>query len=477
MKFSLLVLSFLFSIVSFGQSFITRDIKSFGAKGDGKTNDQVAFEKAAAFFNARKGNGKLVISKGNYVVGKQTFTAGKNGKPAYEGANVLFFTGVQNLTVQGTTGTKLKYINGLKYGAFNPETGKPDEHGGGYFVNWAYAATGGHCILIDNSTNVTISTMELDGNSGTMVLGGSYGDVGRQLPHYGIFIQNSHNVTVEKVNLHHFGLDGICVANIKSDKKDNIKLLDSRFEYNSRQGFSWIGGNDLLVKNCKFNHTGQGKFNSAPGAGVDIEAEYGPIRNGVFENCEFINNKGCALVADSGDSGNCTFKNSTFWGVENWSIWVTKPAYTFIGCNIYGSIVHGYNSPTDADATKYISCRFEDKPYKGRDVFGTFLIESNGMRRVSFTNCTMVSNKKKLFWLYMPANYQPEEKYRFNGCHFISKASFSPGDYGAIFRGVRYKNTWFEFTNPVARRNGNGLNDCCEAFNVDLGGNKTTWVE
>ncbi|RYZ61233.1 MAG: hypothetical protein EOO14_05525 [Chitinophagaceae bacterium] len=67
MKTFLLSLFIFTSTIGYSQAFITRDIKSFGAKGNGRTNDHEAFRKAAAFFNARGGNGKLVISKGTYI--------------------------------------------------------------------------------------------------------------------------------------------------------------------------------------------------------------------------------------------------------------------------------------------------------------------------------------------------------------------------------------------------------------------------
>ena len=46
------------------------DIKDFGAKGDGQTNDHDAFVAAAAAIN-KQGGGKLIISPGTYIVGKQ----------------------------------------------------------------------------------------------------------------------------------------------------------------------------------------------------------------------------------------------------------------------------------------------------------------------------------------------------------------------------------------------------------------------
>ena len=70
--FILLIMSFIgLDSGTFAQNNITKTIQSFGAKGDGKTNDTEAFTKAAAFFNDRGGNGTLLISKGIYIVGKQ----------------------------------------------------------------------------------------------------------------------------------------------------------------------------------------------------------------------------------------------------------------------------------------------------------------------------------------------------------------------------------------------------------------------
>ena len=459
---------------AYGQANVAKDIKSFGAKGDGRTNDQAAFEKAAQFFNARGGNGKLIISKGTYLVGKQDVTKGANGAFYTQGRDVLHFVGVKNFTVSGTKGTSIIYTPGLKYGSFDPQTGASYQ-AKGYFINKLYGATIGTCVYFESSENIQITDLELNGNNQKFVLGGSYGDVGRQLAHFGIYIHASRSVTVNNLWVHHFGQDGIVIGNSKSDQKDNIVLSNCTFEYNARQGLSWVGGNDLLAKNCKFNHTGQASFYSPPGAGVDIEAEQGPIRNGKFVNCEFIDNKGCGLVADSGDSGNCSFDQCTFWGLDSWSVWINKPAFTVTNSKIYGSIVHGYNAPNDQDATKFINCTFQDKSYNGKDAYGNFLIETTGNKRVSFINCTMIANKKKLFWISIPAETKPEEKYQFDNCHIICNTSYGNKDYAEIFRGVRYKNTTFEFTDPQAKAKGNGLNDCCGPRNVDAGGNKTIY--
>lgn len=458
--------------------YLIRDIKAFGAKGDGKTNDQAAFEKAAQFFNERGGHGKLIISKGTYLVGRQTFGMGQKGTPAFKGDNVLQFKGVENMVISGAKGAKIRYTDGMRFGAFDPHTGEAYTHPKKYFVNWAYAGFIGHCILIENSRTIRVEGLEIDGNNEALVLGGHYGDTGRQLPHYGIFIKNSRQVLIDNMNIHHSALDGICVSNAFEDEKaDGVEIRNSRFDYNGRQGLSWVGGRGLRVINSAFTHSGKAGVSSAPGAGVDIEAEVSPIRDGYFENCAFINNTGCGLVADSGDSGDVLFRNSTFWGVSNWSIWVTKPAFRFENSRIYGSFVHGYDAPDDSTATTFKGCHFEDKPFEGKPAFGKFLVESNNKKRVSFEDCDFVANEKKLMWVASPAAWTPEEKYQFSNCSFSIKGAHYPQkDFIAVIRGIRYQNCRFEYQHPEAKQKGYWLNACCAEFNVDLGGNTITFA-
>ncbi|MBB1285631.1 right-handed parallel beta-helix repeat-containing protein [Flavisolibacter sp. BT320] len=468
----LLILSF-FTYSGFSQAFVTRDIKSFGAKGDGKTNDHEAFQKAAAFFNARSGNGKLQIPKGIYIIGKQEYNTKDSSKPVYEGSNTLGFNKVSNFTVEGVEGTVLRYRKGLKFGAFSPGSGKPFLHGKNYFVNRGNLAWIGNALYFTNCNKITITNLELDGNSDGIVLGGVFGDVGYQVQHNGIYIINSKKITIQNIKAHHFGLDGIQVSNETGENKepDAILLKNCEFSYNARQGLSWVGGNSLDAINCKFNHTGRGKFFSMPGAGVDIEAEVGIIKNGNFISCEFINNVGTGLVADTGPSSDCTFSNCIFWGVTNWSIWINKPGFKVIDSKIYGSFVHGFDAKTNQQATVFINCLFEDKPYQGKEPYGTFLIETNYKRRVRFENCTMIAHKKKIVWMGSDPAWKPEEKYQLYNCRLVFMGGIYPeGNWVSITRNIRYKNCTFEIYHPKGESfyfNGIGEN-----YNVDLGGNK-----
>lgn len=481
MKQTLLSLAFLCCLISLTHAkSITRDIKSFGAKGDGHANDQDAFVAAAKFFNARHGDGTLVISPGTYIVGRQIRNGGHPPNTnAYAATELLRFDSCRNLTVTGKGKAVIKYADSLRFGAFDAETGLPLNHPKGYYVNPKNAAHIGLCFRITACSNVTVSNLELDGNNIHIVVGGSYGDVGIQLWHYGVFVQNCTGITLQQLNIHNFGEDGIYVSNKPhpADKvSDNIKVIGCTCSYNCRQGMSWGAGNYLFVKDCTFANTGQVAFMSNPGAGFDIEAEGGPIANGTFQNCSFINNRGQGLVSDSGPVKDCSFTGCIFWGLDNWSIWVTKPGFTFTGCTIHGSIVHGWNSATDAEATKYINCHFEDVPYQGKTPYGAYLIECNFNRRETFTGCTFTANHKRLMWVDGKKDWTPDEKFQFTNCRFtINTDSLPPHSRIATQHGIRQKGSTYTFTAPDAKEKAYYIDTCCN-YNTDLGNNKIIYA-
>ncbi|MCC3151639.1 right-handed parallel beta-helix repeat-containing protein [Hymenobacter sp. BT770] len=434
--------------------------KDFGAVGDGKTNDQAAFEKAAAFFNGRAqtpagatGSAELRIPKGVYLVGRQD-SAGK-------GADLLRLVGCRNLTVVGddSATTEIRYAQGLRYGSFDPVSRKPYEAPSAYFVDHNYSATGGTCVVLQGCDNISIRNLNLNGSSSSLVVGGHWGDTGIQLPADGIFVSDSRNIKLSQLALHHFGRDGIQVLNhlaksIDDPNREGIVLENSTCNYNGRQGLSLTGVNGFRAVNCSFSHTGRivpastGKpLFSNPGAGVDVEPQDGFVTNVSLENCRFVDNAGQAIVSDwvdeSHPSGtkNIVVSGGLLWGITNWSAWITQKGFLFRNCRIYGAFVHGCHAATAADATRFVGCTFEDRPYRGQAAYGPFTLHSDShATRMSFTECRFVGTHNYLIHA-IPAAMDTASLFHFRSCSFLYDYAQPPqGSYdkilGAVFSGT-----------------------------------------
>lgn len=415
----ILLCSFIFTLNSTSAfAIITKSIKDFGAKGNGIINDQAAFEKAAAFIQKNGGNVKLLIPKGVYMVGKQIRSTTPDRY--LNETNVFRIKNCNHVIITATGKASIKYVNNLKFGSFNPVNGAkfvPDKMP---FTDLSKAAQIGCLFMFQNCNNIQVSGLEADGNNLKTIIGGNYGDKGIQLWHYGFHITNCKQVLISNMNVHHFCLDGILVKN-PWDINCNVKIMNSNFDYNGRQGLSWVGGKGLQAVNCSFSHTGRANIASSPGAGVDIEAEDAEIKEGVFEKCKFINNIGVGLVAAEGKSEQFKFTDCTFWGTTTWSAWVNKPDYSFYSCNFFGSFVHGYITDKLQEATKFYHCRFQDSTFAGKPVFGNYLIECDGRKLMLFDSCKFIYNTKKLMWYNGVVSNKSEDKPIFNHCILLSK--------------------------------------------------------
>jgi hypothetical protein len=194
---------------------------------------------------------------------------------------------------------------------------------------------------------------------------------------------------------------------------------------------------------------------SAPGAGVDVEAESGIIRNGVFEDCEFVDNYGCGFVADSGDSRDMQFKKCLFIGVSSWSNWTIKPKCRYYDCTFNGSIVHGCKATIAEDATQYYNCLFEDKMYNGKSVFGTFLVEVNQANKEVFDHCTFNAIYRKSLWIDGAAAWPKENFFIFtNNKVKMNMQDFGLGNYLLILRCAVVENNEFYYNCKSSKRTG-----------------------
>lgn len=418
--------------------------KDCGAKGDGIANDTAAFQKAAILIH-KAGGGTLIIPKATYIVGKQGRLAGKNRY--YLEQPVFEVKGVNFLSIEGN-GATLRFARGLRFGSFDPRTGEAYKPPKMPFYDVNYIAMAVPMFNITGSRYVALRDLELDGNSPGAILGGPWGDTGRQLGGDGILLYGNRDVQVSNVRSHHHLRDGIIIgwSGLKaSDPATPHALTDCAFEFNARQGLSWVGGRGLKVCRCKFNHTGRAlvggaSLYSAPGAGLDIEAEESVCRDGRFEDCEFVDNVGCGMVADSGDGGYTKFVRCAFWGTTCWSAWSVKPGLKYEDCTFHGSVVHAHGSADPAFATSWTRCAFEDKPgTDGKPPYGGFLAEINGdMRNVRFDACAFTANTRKSIWCSAAG-------VRFADCAITHKnASLAAGDFQCLIQGGELSGCRFE---------------------------------
>lgn len=445
-KLSVFFILILISATSFAKII---DPKKFGIipnTGKNLTDNFVELSKA---INKDGGNATIVFPKGIYIIGKQV---NNNERVYLEGVDILSLQNCNNIKISGVKGTKFIYANNLKFGSFNPQTGElhPAKLP---FYDKKYIAQIGCALRTTNCNNIEFNNIEIEGNINNTIIGGKWGDTGYQLWHYGVYISNSKNIKINNINAHHFALDGISVSGSGREEM-NISLNNCKFEYNGRQGFSWIGGKGVVATNCKFNHTGRSQIQSKPGAGLDIEAEGGnEATNGQFINCEFINNIGCGMVADSGPSKDIAFTNCTFIGVNNWSAWVQKPNYTFTKCTFNGSFVHGYITTSFDEATKFYNCLFEDKKYKGQDVYGGFLLESDARKKMIFENCIFTSHTKKIMWFNGIYTQRDDEKAIFKNCTInVKNNNIAQGDFFAVMRKMIFENVTLNYSFPKEKK-------------------------
>lgn len=339
------------------------NVKDLGAVGDGVTNDTVAFQKASDAINAA-GGGTIYIPPGEYIVGSQTLAGAFGMGYAYQAATIITIENCTKSVEIIGYGAKLKIANGLKYGAFNPVTGLPFASTAPFFDADYFAEVGRVISIEDNTGQVSIKGLEVDGNISNLALGGPAGDVGIQLAAYGVFGLDNKAVNLQDVYTHHNGLDGV-YANTPSTNGFNEQsypflMTNVISEYNARQGLSYTGGKGLTAINCKFNNTGQGAFSTAPASGIDLEGEVsGYAVSGTFINCEIANNKSAGLLATV-NFADVSFYRCSFYGTTSaFALYILNPSVRFFDCYVAGSNSIAGLVLDEANRVYFRNCNFD----------------------------------------------------------------------------------------------------------------------
>jgi polygalacturonase len=220
-------------------SGLTVNVRDKGAKGDGRTNDAAAIQRAVDEVAGR--GGTVLIPDGTYLVD----TIGPN--------RIMLKSG---MALQLAPGAVLKAIP-------NGET--------------QYAV-----LTIEGASNVRISGGTLEGDRDQHL--GKTGEWG-----HGIHMVTGEHITVTDIKVNNMWGDGIFMQAVK-----NVALCGIIADRNRRQGISVIEVEGLLVTNSVLKNT----HGTRPSAGIDLEPDSATqhILNVRISNSKFLDNAGAGVL-------------------------------------------------------------------------------------------------------------------------------------------------------------------------------------
>jgi len=370
----------------------------FGAVGDGVVNDNAAFVAMSLYVEANDG-GNIVLSNKTYLIGGQDKSTDPNTPEKMVGRPVISVSNTKQVIIKGN-GATLLVESFNKVGSFDPITGEA-YYPGGYFTDHDYKNSSNNVIILDDNDFTEVENLEIDGRQSTVVLGGIWGDTGYQVGGNGLGIYHSKRTRVSNVYTHDNVKDGMYIDEDTPDATRgyrSIFLSGVNSILNGRQGFSLVGGGNLVAINCRFNESGQGKVSSSPKSGMDIEGS--PISNLRFINCEFKGNAHAQFVSNYADADNIKFDQCSFISGPNGgnAIWCNAPTNVkFVDCYISGAIVR--IRPTLENGVKFVGCTISDKYYEGGS---NYMIDPNNP--IILDTCDIVITKEHPIW-YNPVTF------------------------------------------------------------------------
>lgn len=363
-----------------------------GADPTGVINGTDAMHNAGLFM--RDNGGTIRFQPGLYVVGRQTF-AGQTGLGYSYLADTLFYVegSTHDITVDLGDAT-IRLAPGQRYGSFDPVTGAPIVTTTPYFNLDSTAGLGYMFRFVNHQGRIRIIGGNLDGNMSNMIIGGKYGDEDWQLVAYGINVLGHHGVHIEGTFSYNHCTDAMYIGQypyggwVDDNTIRPVLLENVKCHGSGRNNLSYTGGNKFTAINSAFNYSGSGAVTGL-NAGIDFEAETGPIKNCTLINCDFLGNRQFGIQT-FGDARDVVSIKCRFDGPVGSYAALVYPAsgVVFDKCTIFGNSIRSETVGfcRDDDAIPLVkNCRLVNRRITGTAANGRLLQAVN--KDIRIENC------------------------------------------------------------------------------------------
>jgi hypothetical protein len=405
-------------LLASGPSFSPEDYadeKPSGELGDG-TDDGPALQAMSAALNAAGGGVVDFYPGRTYWVGGQT--PGIMGPPAFptvmrhtpDYPYSIDINGCTKRVVVNPNGAIIKCLPGKKYGTFDAGGNPIAGQGAG-----ADAATPYFTMLMirNNSGDIIFtSPLDLDGNIANQEIGGGFGDVGNQFPMSGWHLKDNTGVIRLKVRSHHHGLDGGMGDGPGVDGEPEDVVIQVNHHNNGRNNYSHVGGVGWHIDSgSRFVDGGLDMGDhtySAPGAGIDIEAEGGKFARDVTIGDILCSNNaqaGLLTTLESTNTYDVRCYGGTYIGTTGPAAYLPRPGIKMFGSTIVGQVVNPYPHAEKDKATQFHFCRFyaglTRSPIGSLYAINGYFVDAGGMgsQNILFNECVFDTEGNTTFKL------------------------------------------------------------------------------
>ncbi|MBG6032201.1 hypothetical protein I5E97_14285 [Proteus hauseri] len=275
----------------------------------------------------KKGGGLIIIPPGRYTVGIQYRNTSAEYDPgntrAYGVENILDLRGLNKDVVIFSVGAEFVLADGLRFGAFDPETGNPRPYSPTSNDLSTRADTGFIFNIVESPLcNIRIIGGKFDGNMSNLILGGQWGDVGRQCDGYGIRARNYKSLYIEGVTIDKMPLDGLYTGDgwyASEFKEPKTTIIQGvRIFGCGRDNWSITGNGHYYAVGCDISHAAMFEVSSNPASGINIETEAGRVYQVVLENCVLSNCRDANFLTTSRNINGVYINNSLIYHNEEY---------------------------------------------------------------------------------------------------------------------------------------------------------------